>query len=430
MTPQVLRASRGRRACLVALITTALATVLSAPAQASGPVLHVSILDDAVTAVPGGVVRYAVLVENTGDADAGLVRVTSSYPEHTTAASQSCPEGALEPDGDVCLDVDLPTPGAGDRAHQVNHNRAGLPAGASFMLQFAVRVDDDAPLGSHLLNHAHASSASASEVSSAPVDTLVVGTVPHALFADRDLALSGQAETGGWDPPAGTLSQTREAGGGDVASNGDIILSGGSLVDGDATPGPGRQVFLTDTARVTGSVAAAAAPVVLNGIDAAPYATNNDNRRLCRAPQSCQRAAYDEVSKSFVVTGSAVLPTGAYYLCRLEVRGTLTITGRATIWLGASEACAGQEAPVLLESEGSVAIASGRATDLQIRVASGTRRDSTVRVASSSSYTGVLYAPSGRLVLEGKAQLLGRATVGSALVSGDARVYVERALRD
>jgi uncharacterized repeat protein (TIGR01451 family) len=413
---------------LTLLVAAALCTVVGPPARAAGPQLHVSILVDRVTARPGDVIHYEVRVENLGDSDAGVVRVTSHYPVGTTAATQSCPNGTIEPDGDLCLHPDLPTPGLGDSAHQVNNSRSGLAPGAAFSVLFAVRVNADTALGSHLPDHAHASSETAAEVTSAPVDTLVAGTIPDAVFGRSALAASGQTVTDSWDSSAGTLAATQQPTDGDVASNGDIDLSGGSLINGDATPGPGKAVFLTNTARVTGSTAPATALVALNEIDAAPYADNNDNHRICRQQGSCDGTSYDSATKTLVVGGSAVLPTGAYYLCRLDVSGVLTIAGNVTLWFGAPAACGGRTDPVLFESTGVVSIASGHTRDFQLRVQGSTADPTAIRITSSSSLTGVVYAPHSTFLIEGHGALLGNATADAAALSGQAVVHIDRAL--
>jgi uncharacterized repeat protein (TIGR01451 family) len=416
--------TRAPRALTAVLVATTLCTFLSPPARADGPQLHVSMLVDRVTARPGDVIHYQVVVENLGDTDAGVVRVTSHYPAQTTADGQRCPQGILTSDGDICLGADLPTPGIGESAHQVNHSQGGLAPGATISLLFAVRVNADATLGSHLWNHAHASSASAPEVTSAPVDTLVVGTIPNAVFGDSGTEVSGQVVTDSWDSSAGSLATTERATDGDVASNGDIGLSGASLINGDATPGPGGAVVVTNTARVTGSTAPAAAAVALDEIDAAPYASNNDDHRICRQSGSCDGASFDDATKTLVVTGSAVLPTGAYYLCQLNISGVLTIAGNVTLWFGAPSACGGRTGQVLLQSGGVVRIDSGRTRDFQVRV----QGSSAVRVTSGASLTGMVYAPHSTFLMEGHGTLLGNATAGAASLSGQALVHIDRAL--
>lgn len=410
--------------CFALLIAAALCAVVAPAARAASPQLHVSMLVDQVAARPGDVVRYQVLVENLGDADAGPFRITSHYPEHTTADSQRCPNGPVEPDGSICIGVDLPTPGLGGGAHQVNHSEGGLAPGATVLLRFAVRVDADAPLGLHLGNHAHASSATAPEATSAPVDTLVVRTVPNAVFGASALTASGQAVTDSWDSSAGSLAQTRQLTDGDVASNGDISVSGGSLINGDATPGPGGSVVVTDTAQVTGSTAPAAEDVVLNEVDATAHASNNDNHRICREAGSCTDSSYDASTKTLVVNGSAALPSGAYYLCRLEVNGVLKVTGTVALWFGPPSICGGVNFPVLFQAAGSVSINSGRTRDVQLLV----QGPGTVLVTSASSLTGLVHVPQGTFAVEGHGALLGNASAGSAQLSGQALVHIDRAL--
>jgi len=70
---------------------------------------------------------------------------------------------------------------------------------------------------------------------------------------------------------------------GDVGSNGNVKMSGGSVVYGDATAGPGKAVTNSGSSRVTGTKSVAAAlvpcmPIDLTSLVPSVQATNDNSR--------------------------------------------------------------------------------------------------------------------------------------------------------
>lgn len=393
-----------------AAVLAAVALPVPGAPAAPGPEVTVTMFVDRVVVEPGGTIHYELTVENTGDADAPHVRVTSHIPEHTTAASRHCPEGTVEPDGDVCLQPEVQTPGGGDPAHQIVHSRAPFPAGAAFTLRFAVTVDAGTAPGTHLPNHAHAAVLLGDEQTSAGVDTVVVGTAPRGLFGRDTVSMSGQSVVDGTDPSVAR-----------VGSNGDIVLSGGTRVEGDATPGPGHRVVLSGGATVTGSTEPAAEGVVLPDVVAAPHAARNDNGRICAEPGDCADAAYSDAERSLVVRGTARLRPGSYFLCRLDVAGTVAVDDGVTLWMGPGSACGGTTT-FRLSSGGAVLTTSGRPGDFQVRI----EGFASIEVTGRSALDGAVYAPRSAFTLDGGSRLSGTFTAGSVVATaGGAQVRLD-----
>lgn len=411
-----------------ALLTLVMALILPSAARAAEPRLLVTMQVDRLVVSPGGTVSYAVRVDNVGDADATHVRVTSHLPEHTTAASEHCPDGTLEPDGDVCLQPEVPTPGAGDDTHQVVHSRSPLVAGDGFTLRFRVRVDEDAPLGTVLPNHAHASMPTGEEVSTPVVETLVVAFVPDAITGGDTVDLAGGAATDSFDSSAGTFDVTRTASGGHVASNGAIVVRGGSVVNGDATPGPGHTVTVEGDSKVTGSTAPASAEFLLHPADASRYASANANELLCAAPDDCTDAAFDPATATLRVRGSAAVSPGAYYLCSLEVKGRLVIEAPVTFWITAPDACPDGKG-ARLSSGARVEIDAQRPGELRVRLDGSAATFGRFEVTGGAAFTGSVYGPAASGVLEGGAELFGGMLVGSiATGAGGGHLHLDRSL--
>lgn len=380
------------------------------------PRVRASLLVDRMVARPGDLVRYAIVVRNVGDADAPHVRVEAHIPEGTTASDEECPE-TIDPEGDVCLKIAFPTPGAGQAAHQIQHSRSPLPAGEMFVLRYAVRVDDDAGIGDRLPNDAHVWVGADLHDDAPLVDTLVVSDAARGAFGSTGVDISGGLSTSGFD--SSTAAVVPRAG--HVGSNGGIVVSGGSVIDGDATPGPGFAVQISNNSRVLGSTAPAPAVLALNAVDAQGHAAHNDDDRICAAEGSCS----GDVSLDgfdLVVSGTAILDPGSYFFCRLVVTGSLVSTAETTIWIGSAQRCPGGT-EVRIEAEADVRPASGRPRDLQIRMQGA----QTARVSSHARLAGIVYGPAGRFELAGGSTLVGAATVGAVAVgSGGATIHVDR----
>src|SRR5204862_2535224 len=135
--------------------------------------------------------------------------------------------------------------------------------------------------------------------------------------------MSGNSTNSYWAPAGYTVTSAH----GSIASNGSITLSGSSLVQGDAQPGPG-QVVNGASGRVTGSTTPLAAPLSYPNASAVTLLTNNDNALV----QQISAGANDlKVGNNTTVT----MPAGSYYLHDLNVEtgGTLNITGPVTIYI-------------------------------------------------------------------------------------------------
>lgn len=411
---------------VVALLSVGLS---GGPRATQGPDILVTMQVDRLVVEPGEVVTYSVRVDNVGDADSPHVGVTAHLPEHTSAGTEHCPDGTVEPDGDVCVHPEVPTPGAGDRAHQVVHSRSPLAAGDGFTLTFSVRVDDATLLGTVLDNHAHASTPLGEERSTASMQTVVADRVPRAVAGADAVGLSGTVVTDSYASSLGSYDATRSPSGGDVVSNGDIQLSGRVVMNGDAQPGPGHRVASSGRAVVTGSTTAAALPFALPPVDAEPYETNNANRLLCASGGACADAFFSSDTKAFRVSGRATVPPGAYYLCDLEVRGHLEVRGPVTFWIGSPDVCP-MVRGVRFISGAVVEIASGRPRDFRVRVQGSALRETAVELRSRATFTGVVYAPASDLVIDGDAQVFGELTAGEVLTgTGGASFHVDRSLQ-
>ncbi|HEX9683841.1 MAG TPA: hypothetical protein VGA13_12225 [Acidimicrobiales bacterium] len=402
------------------------ATSAAGQTEDDGPAVVATMLVDRPIATTGETIHYAVRVDNIGETTMDEVVVTSHYPVNTTAATQSCPEGTFEPDGDICVQPDVPVIGAGDITHQIVRSHSPLEAGDGFTVRFAVEVDDGAPEGSTLANHAHVQTSTSVELSTAPVDTLVVGFVPAGMVGLGSITFSGNAIVDSFDSASGSrITEDRD---GHLASNGDIVLDGTNIVHGDARPGPdGGQVVISGASRVDGSTAPLPSPVVLKELDASAVATTNANRLVCRVATACQGVMWDPGARTLRVDGQLLLSPGAYHLCGLDVRGVLRAEGPVAIWIGGPEHCPGGSV-VRLSSGGIADVDTGRTRDLQL-LADSRHGGLSVELRSQAVLLGIVYSPGARLLLSGGAALFGTAFAGEIVTgAGGVRIHVDRSL--
>lgn len=142
-------------------------------AEAGPPQLNVLMDVDKQQATRGEILNYEVRVTNLAQEEALHVQMSSHLPEHTTGVTDQCPDGPIEPDGDICIAPSVPTPGLGDAFHQVQMGFGPLGSGETATFRFSVRINDDAPIGLKIRNHAHAEQDHSSEDSN-HVQTRVV----------------------------------------------------------------------------------------------------------------------------------------------------------------------------------------------------------------------------------------------------------------
>ncbi|MEO8033965.1 MAG: hypothetical protein ABI837_05990 [Acidobacteriota bacterium] len=129
---------------------------------------------------------------------------------------------------------------------------------------------------------------------------LLLAAVPPTCYADDPFAVTAPLasravfscsaftmSTGSVDS-AGLLSTTPTSHG-DVQSNGNVTLSGGAIIKGNAIPGPRKTVVLSGGSSVTGTTTSAASLANCTPVDLASLATTlqttNDNATIPKTAQ-------------------------------------------------------------------------------------------------------------------------------------------------
>jgi Flp pilus assembly protein TadG len=202
---------------------------------------------------------------------------------------------------------------------------------------------------------------------------------------------------------------------GNIASNGDITLSGSTLIKGHARPGPGRTVYGA-AGRVTGSTAPLPSALSYPAADPSPYGMTNNNN------VNCPSEYYTAGSLNFAVGSgkSCTLPGGTYYFSTFDVYGTVTFTGPATVY------CFNQ-----VRVGGTVNTYANLPKNLRIFTVTQptTGADPAgILLTSSSSLCASIYAPLSPLTMSGNGDFYGSVVAKSIDMTGTSAIYYDLAL--
>jgi hypothetical protein len=204
---------------------------------------------------------------------------------------------------------------------------------------------------------------------------------------------------------AGTVPAFNQRG--TIQTNGDIRLSGGATVYGDAYTGAGRSVSSSGGSSVIGTTGQLTATLDYPAETAGTASTVNNNAAI---PSTYLNAARD------VSIGSNVtLPGGVYYLDDITVSGSnvLTFSAPATLYVTGD-----------IRIGGGVRTAQDRPANLRIvMVAAGT-----FDLSGSGYIFADIYAPQSAFGMSGGSWLLGSVIAGSITMTGGSGVVFDEDL--
>jgi Flp pilus assembly protein TadG len=200
---------------------------------------------------------------------------------------------------------------------------------------------------------------------------------------------------------------------GNIGSNGDITLTGSSQIAGNARPGSGRQVY--GSGKVSGSTTPLSTTLSYPNGDMSPYLYGNNNNYL--VPDTNRDDHYN-----FTVTHnrSLTLPAGVYLFNDVDISGTLSFTGPATIY------CAGN-----LSLSGRALTSGSTPKNLTIIMApnpfTGVAPGSLTVTSASSLYANI-YAPQSPIFLSGNGDLYGSVVGKSIDMTGTSSIHYDLSL--
>ncbi len=159
------------------------------------------------------------------------------------------------------------------------------------------------------------------------------GTSPCGFIGLNGVTMSGSAPTDSYNSSSGPYSAGSAGNAGNVCSNQNIQMSGGSTIHGNATPGSGYSVSMSGSAAVTGSTAAATTALSEPAVNTSAAAASNNDANI---PLSAQGKNPLDNHDNFNLSGgdSVTLPAGTYYFAKFSLSGNsfLTLSGAVIIY--------------------------------------------------------------------------------------------------
>jgi len=206
---------------------------------------------------------------------------------------------------------------------------------------------------------------------------------------------------------------------GDVGSNGNVKMSGGAVVYGDATAGPGKAVTNSGSSRVTGtkSVAAAAEicmPIDLTSLVPAVQATNDNSRIPLTGGGKNPMGGSSHTEFTLSGGDTITFAPGTYYFTKFTVSGgsTITLTG-----------------PTRFLCTGRADISGGSFANPQpYRFRFWVSGAGPFTLSGGSTLSGFVYAPSAASTIS-SARLIGSIFADKVTISGGSS-HVSRAIDD
>ncbi|HVE91719.1 MAG TPA: pilus assembly PilX N-terminal domain-containing protein [Actinomycetota bacterium] len=263
------------------------------------------------------------------------------------------------------------------------------------------------------------------------------------LFADASISINGGGQIDWYDsrerPYAGTPSPPHF---GDVRSNGNITLSGGSRIYGSATTTATGVISRCNNCQIFGTTSNGGARLSFPPPDVSRVETANDNARICSTAGDCSGSySWSPVTKVLSVSGGSVrLRSGTYSLCQLAMSGGQSVitldpsSGPIRIFIsGPTTAPCGtlitpQLDPLNITGGTWRYPAAQSAPEFQTYVRGDSVVPTRVTLRSGSNYLGVVYAPLSDVAIQASADLFGSFNGKSLSLGGNGSIHFDKAV--
>lgn len=261
----------------------------------------------------------------------------------------------------------------------------------------------------------------------------VGGEVSGGIVGKDWVKVGGSGLLDGFDPSQKYGPNNRHLDSG-IQSNGYTYNYGTSYMYGSARSGPGQYAGVGGSATVTGDVRSRHSTLDFESISA-PTAINagaNDNGQIVSS-------GYNSSNKSFRNGPQDIdaLVAGEYYFSDLDIKGTMSITGPATIVVdGNATVNAGAEisvdsaaGPVTIYVEGKGTFNGQGITNVTQDVYGltiyGTTNSPDMKWNGGSDFYGYIYAPDTPLTINGSGDYYGGGVGKTAYISGTGNVHAD-----
>ena len=385
--------------------------------------------------------RGAVVTQHQSHRDANAKRAIQAALSGLNAAAYRT--NLLQPSGQQCVVKDTATGALGLATVQVDGwctpETETLSDGAVFSMRVSAATNVSGGGGQNLLERKVVSTGTSNGVIRRTQMVMRAAVAPESF--PLDYALVSKSDL--------TVSNSAIADGG-VASNGNITVSNNGRVCGDATPGPGKTVDLSNNGIMCTPSSTAPAPVAFNfpPVDQGGAATVNDNARITRAKagtgsprdtcSGCGNISWSAATRVLNVgnNSSLTLTGDVYSFCALTIanNGTLRIAPRSTplrIYIDSPESCGGGAGmgSVTVSNNGLIQNLNTSPATLQLYLLGSTSINTTVTIANNGS-TGAgtnlfIYAPNSTATLAENSYVTGTVIAKSIEFQNNARIIYD-----
>jgi Flp pilus assembly protein TadG len=257
-------------------------------------------------------------------------------------------------------------------------------------------------------------------------------TCKSTAYMDRSLCgafvgiewvdVQGNPGSDSFDSVEGAYNANKSNFRGSVCSDGNITISGDTVLKGDARAGTDSEVTLSGGIDVTGNVGNRVKPLNMPPVDATPYATNNNNANLPLVLRSSDQGGRYvsplSPNGNFTLQAGEVytMPPGIYYFNNMTLNGgcTLNTTGNTSIFITGN----------LLRAGGAIVNNNTMlASNLEIYMTGGT-----ANFTSDNPFYGVIYAPNTNVTISGTADFFGAAVGETLRFMGDGTAHYDESL--
>jgi Flp pilus assembly protein TadG len=248
---------------------------------------------------------------------------------------------------------------------------------------------------------------------SAQAVALLTTNVCGPFIGVNSVNISGGSYTDSYNSSLGPYSRASAGSKGTVCSNGNISLSGGGTINGDAHPGIDKTVNASGGSSVTGSKTALTEPLNEPAVNPGNAATVNNNSNI---PLTWFGKTPLDSQGNFSLSGDLILmPSGTYYFSSFTVSGGswFVIMGPTVIY------CTGN----FDASGGTMFNITNLPVDCQI-YSTGTN----VALSGGVQFDGVVYAPAANITRSGSADFFGMLIGASLTLSGGGGCHYDESL--
>ena len=389
--------------------------------------------------------RGAVVTQHQSHRDANAKRGIQAALSGLNAAAYRT--NLLQPGGQQCVVKDTATGALGLATVQADGwcspETETLSDGAVFSMRVSSATNVSGGGGQDLLERKVISTGTSNGVARRVEMIMRAAVAPESFPLDYSLVSKNDL----------TISNNANADGG-VASNGDITISNNGRVCGNATPGPGKTVSLSNNGIMCTGTSTSPAPVAFNfpPVDQGSAATVNDNDRITKAKtgtgtprdtcSGCGNISWSAATRVLQVgnNSSLTLTGDVYSFCAMTIgnNATLRIAPRTTplrIYIDSPEACGGGAGmgSVTVSNNGLIQNLNTSPATLQLYVLGSTSINTTVTIANNGS-TGAgttlfVYAPNSTATLAENSYVTGSVIAKSINFQNNARIVYDPSVK-